>query len=73
MYAFGAAMAHSPDLAPEPERDLIAHLGPPEIWWTIGQFPFVPTSYLMACDLDSDLGATHLLYLRSLISDESVR
>ena len=68
--------ASLPGLASEPERDLIAHhliarLGPPEIWQIEGRFRFVPLSYLAACDLDSDSGVAHLLYLRSLISDES--
>ncbi len=69
--AFSRAPAYSPELAPEPEHDPIAHLGPPETWETIGRFRFIPSSYLVACDLDSDSGAAHLLYLRSLISDES--
>jgi hypothetical protein len=69
--ALGTAMAFSPDLTHGQERDLIAHLGPPETWQTTGRFRFVPPSYLAACDLDSDSGAAHLLYLRSLISDES--
>ena len=68
--------ASLPGLAPEQERDLIARdvitqLGPPEIWQIVGRFRFVPLSYLAACDLDSDSGVAHLLYLRSLISDES--
>jgi hypothetical protein len=67
---FGSLVTSSPSLAPEQKRDPIAHLGPPEIWGTVGRFRFVPSSYLEACDLDSDSGVAHLLYLRSLISDE---
>ena len=63
--------AYSISVSPDQERDPIAHLGPPENWQTMERFRFVPLSYLAACDLDSDSGAAHLLYLRSLISDES--
>lgn len=63
--------AYATGLGPEQERDPIAHLGPPETWEIMGRFRFVPLSYLTACDLDSDSGVAHLLYLRSLISDEA--
>jgi hypothetical protein len=62
---------YTPAVSPEQQRDPIAHLGPPETWQTMGRYRFVPLSYLAACDLDSDSGVAHLLYLRSLISDES--
>jgi hypothetical protein len=69
--SIGSVTTYSHALPSEQQRDLIAHLGPPEIWQTSGRFRFVPSSYLTVCDLDSDTGAAHLLYLRSLISDES--
>jgi hypothetical protein len=60
-----------PFVSSDQERDPIASLGPPELWQTIARYRFVPLSYLAACDLDSDAGVAQLLYLRSLISDES--
>jgi hypothetical protein len=70
-YALQSAMVYSSGLALGPEVDPIAHLGPPDVWLTTGRYRYVPPSYLASCDLNSDAGAAHLLYLRSLISDES--
>ena len=59
------------DVIARADCDPIAHFGPPEDWANVGRFRFVPLSYLSACDLKTDSGLAHLLFLRSLVSEEA--